>query len=82
MIVTRLSCRFLRIVKCSSINRLQLGFVNVVIAAIRFSYFTTLNVIYLRRPVRDAVVLKCCPKWAANESDFCLFLSRRRRLDK
>ena len=45
-------------------------FVNVFIAPIGFSYFTTLNVIYLHRSVRDVVVLKCCTKWAANESNF------------
>ena len=41
--VTRLSRIFLRIVKRYSIHRLQLGFVNVFIAPIRFSYFTTLT---------------------------------------
>ena len=56
--------------KRSSIHRLQLGFVNVFIASIGFCSFTTLNVMYLRRSVRDVVVLKCCLKWTANESDF------------
>ena len=82
MIVTRLSRSFLRIIKCSSIHRLQLGFVNFFIAPIRFSCLTTLNVMYLRNSVRDVVVLMCCLKWAANESDFFPFLSRRRRLEK
>ena len=79
MIVTRLSRIFLRIARRSSIHRLQLGFVNVFIAPIWFICFTTLNVMYLRKSVRDVVVLKCCSKLAANESDFCRFLSRRRR---
>ena len=47
--VTRLSCSCFRIIKHSSILRLQLGFINCFIAPIGFSCFTTLNVIYLRR---------------------------------
>ena len=82
MIVTRLSCIFLRIVKRSSKHRFQLGFGNVLIAPIGFICFTYLNVIYLRRSVRDVVVLKVCPKWAENESNLCPLLSGRRRLEK
>ena len=82
IIVTRLSRSFLRIVKRSSIYRLQFGLVNVFIVKIVFSWFATLNFIYLRRSVRDVVDLKCCSKCAANESDFCLFLSRLRRSEK
>ena len=70
-----LSRSFLRIVRRSSIHRLQLGFVNVFIAPIGFSCFTNLNVMYLRKSVRGVLVLKCCSKWAANKSDFCPFLS-------
>ena len=73
---------FLRFFKRSSIDRSQLGFLNVFIAPIKFSYLTNLKVIYLRRYVCDVVVLKCYSKRAANESDFCPFLSRYRRLDK
>ena len=51
-------------------HRLQLSFVNFFIAPIGFRCFPTLNVIYLRIYVRDVVVLKCCSKWAANESYF------------
>ena len=82
MIVTRLSRSFLKIIRRSSIHRLQLGFVNVFIAPIEFNCFTTLNVMYLRKSVCGVVVLKCCSKWAANESNICPFLSRRRRSDK
>ena len=66
----------LRILKRSSIHRLQLGFVIVFIAPIGFSCFNTLNDIHFRISVRDVVVLKCCLEWASNESDFCPFLSR------
>ena len=59
---------FFRVVKRSCIHKLQLGFVNVFIAPIGFSCFSTLNVIHLRSSVRDVVLLKCCTKWAANES--------------
>ena len=62
MIVTRLSRIFLSIVRRSSIHRLQLGFVNAFIVPIGFGCFTTLNVMYLRKSVRDVVVLKCCLK--------------------
>ena len=74
IIVTRLSRSFLRIVRRSSIHRLQLGFLNVFIAPIGFICFTTLNVMYLRKSLRDLVLLKCCSKWAANECNFCPFL--------
>ena len=77
--VTRFSCSIFRIVKRSCIHKLQLGFVNVFIAPIVFISFSTLNVIHLRSSVCDVVLLKCCTKWAANESDFCQFLSRRCR---
>ena len=82
IIVTRLSHTFLRIVTHYSIHRLQFGLVNVFIAPIGFSCFTTLNIIYLRRYVRGVVTLKCCSKWSENESDFCPFLSRRRISEK
>ena len=35
-----------------------------------------MNVIYLSRSVRVVVVLKCCKKWAANESDFCISIEK------
>ena len=70
LIVTCLSRSFLRIVKFSSIHRLLLCVVNVYIASIRFSCFTTLNVIYLCRSLHDVVLLKCCSKWALNKSGF------------
>ena len=57
------------ILKCSSVHRLQLGFVNVFIDTIRLSCFITLNVMNLHKSVRDVVYLKCCLKWAANKSD-------------
>ena len=82
IIATSLSRSFLRIVKHSSIHRLQFDFVNIFIGPISFSSFNTLDVIYLRRYVRDVVVLKCCTKWAENESDFYPFLSRRRILEE
>ena len=75
-------CMTFRIVKRSCIHKLQLGFVNVFIAPIVFSCFSTLNVIHLRCSVRNVVLLKCCTKWAANESDFCPFLRRGCRLEK
>ena len=34
------------------------------------------------KSVRDVVLLKCCTKWAANESGFFPFLSRHCRLEK
>ena len=74
MIVMRLPRSFLRILRRSSIHILQLGFVNVFIAPIGFRCFTTLNVMYLRKSVRDVVVLKFCSKWAANESDLVIGL--------
>ena len=64
------------------IKMLEFGFIDAFIAPIRFSYFTTLNVIYLRRSVREVVALKCYSKWSANESDFCPFLSKHRRSEK
>ena len=73
---------FLRIVKCSSVNRLQFSLVNVFISPIGFSCFTTLNVIYLRRFERDVVVLKCCSKRKSNDSGFFLLLSRCRIVEK
>ena len=74
--VTRLWRRFSRINKHSSINKLQLGFVNDFIAPIILRSFTTLKVIHLRKSMSDVVDLKCCSKWSANESDFCPFLRR------
>ena len=71
--VTRLSRSLLKTVKRSSIHRLQLGFIKVFFASVGFGYLTTLNVIYLRRFLHDVVALKCCLKWAANESGFFLF---------
>ena len=78
----RLSHIFFRIVKCSSIHRLQFSVKNVFIAPIVFNWFATLSIIYLRRSVRVVVVLKCCWKSSANEYDLCTFLSGRRRSDK
>ena len=78
MTVNNLFRSFLRIIIRSSVHRLQLGFVNVFDAPIVFRCFTTFNVIYLCISVREVVALKCCSKWAANESDFCLFLIWRR----
>ena len=72
--MTRLSHLYFRVVKRSSIHKLQLGFVNVYIAPIGFSCFTTLNIMYFCRSVCDVVELSCCSTWAANESGFCLFL--------
>ena len=46
---------FFIIVKYFSIHKLQLGFVNVSIAPIRFICFTNFNFVYLRRSVRDVV---------------------------
>ena len=57
IIVTHLSCSFLRIVNNSSIHRLKFGFLNIFIAPIAFSSFTTLNVIYLRISVCEVVFL-------------------------
>ena len=68
--VTYLLRSLQRIVKRSCIYILQLVFVNIFIAPIWFICFTTMNVIYLRRSVRDVEVLKCCSKWAANEYEF------------
>ena len=70
VIVTRLSHSIFRIVKRSYIHKLQLGFVNIFIAPIRFSCFTTLNVMYLSRSVHAVVVLNCCYTWASKESCF------------
>ena len=80
--MTHLSHSFFRIVEPSCIHRLQLGFINVFIASIRFICFITLNIIHLCRSVRDVVLLKWCTKWATNESDFCPFLSRHCRSEK
>ena len=66
----------------TTIHKVQVGFVNVSIAPIGFRCFTNLNDIHLHRSVHDVVELKCCSKWAANESDFCPFLRRRRRSEK
>ena len=76
MSVTRLSRRFLSIVSHSSIHILQVGLVNYFIAAIGLSFVTTLNVIHLCKSVRGLVYLKCCSKWAANESYFCPFFEK------
>ena len=80
--MTHLSLRFFSIVKRSSIHKLHLGFVNFYIAPIGLIYLTTLSDMHLRRSVHDVVYLKCCSKWAANESDFFQFLKRRNRLEK
>ena len=80
--VTRFSHSIYRIVKRSCIHKLQSGFVHVFITPIRFSCFITLNVIHLHSSVCDLVLLKCCTNWAANESDFCPFLSKRCRSEK
>ena len=80
--VTHFSRSFFRIIKRSYIHRLQLGFVNVFIAPIGFICFNNLNVIHFRRSVRAVELSKCCTKWAANESDFCPFLSRHCRSEK
>ena len=80
--MTHLSRSFLRIVKHSSIHRLQFDLVNVFIVTIGFICFTTLNVINLRRYLHGVVELKCCSKWSENESDFCPLLSRHRILEK
>ena len=82
IILTRLSCRFFRIVKYSSIHRLQLGLVNVFIAKIGLNFFTNLNVMHLRRYVLNIIDSKWCLKRAANEFDFFLFLRRYRRSEK
>ena len=63
-------------------HKLQLGFVIFSIAPIELIYFSTLNYMRLHRYVRDVLELKWCSKWAENKSDFCLFLRRRRRLEK
>ena len=57
--MTCFSRSLLRTVKCSSIHRLQLGFINFFIAPIGFNYFTALNFIYLHISIRDLVVLEC-----------------------
>ena len=64
-------------------HRFQLVFLNVSIAPIWLILFTTLNIIRLRRSIRDAVDLNCCLEWAVNESDFIRFLEdvRDRRND-
>ena len=80
--VTHFSRWFFRMVKRSSVHRLQLGFVHVFIAPIGFIWFTALNVAYLRRSVRDVVALRFCSKRAANESNFCPLLIRYRISDK
>ena len=82
MTVMRLSHGFLRIVKRSSVNRLQLGFVNVFIVNTMFRCLTDLNIIYLRRSVHDIVVIKWCSKWWANEYYFYPFLIIRSRSEK
>ena len=56
MIVTRFSRSFLRIVRRFSIHILQLGFVNVFIAPIGFSCFTTTPRTYLRKYMTFKVV--------------------------
>ena len=76
-ILTFLSHRCFRIIKLPSLKILQLVFVNYFISPIGTIWFTTLNFMHLRKYVRSVVDLKCCLKWAANESDFCPFLIRR-----
>ena len=71
--VTRLSHRVLSRVKRSFIHRLKLGSGNDFNDTIGLRYFTTWNVIQLRKSVRDIVYLKCCLKWVANKSDFPRF---------
>ena len=71
--VTNVSRSFLIIFNRSSKHRLQLGFMNDFISPIGFICFTTLNVIYLHRPMREVVDLKCYTKWGANESVFFIF---------
>ena len=53
--VTCLSHSFLIIVKCSSIHRLKLGFVNDFIGPIGLICFTNLNAMHLRKSMRDRV---------------------------
>ena len=49
---------FLMIVKCSSMHRLKLGFINDIIDPIGFSVFINLNRIHLRKSLHDIVDLK------------------------
>ena len=70
--VTRLSRSVLRIIKISSVYRLQSYFVNNFIVPIGLIWFTTSNVIHLLKYMRGIVYLKCCSKWAVDVSDFCL----------
>ena len=56
------------------VQRLQLAFVTVLIAPIRFSWFATLNVMYLHRSVRDLLESKFYSKLAVNEYYFPCFL--------
>ena len=74
--VSRLSCRFLRIVRRSSIHRLKFGFVKIFFTPIGFICFTTLNAIYLRRYVRDVVELKCILKWVGKWVRFLAVLEQ------
>ena len=41
-----------------------------------------LNIMHFCTFLLDVVYLKFCSEWAANESYFCQFLRRRRRLQK
>ena len=75
--VTCLSCTFWRIVKCYSINILQLGFVKNFIDIIRMSCFTTLHFIHLHKLVLDVVDLNCCLKCTTNDSVFLSIFEKR-----
>ena len=79
---THLSRIFLRVVKRSSIHRLQLGFVILFIDTIGLICFTTFNGMHLCSSVHYIVGLQFCLEWAANEPYFCPFLRRRWTSDK
>ena len=70
------------IVRSSSIQRLQLGFVKVFIVITGLICFTNLNGMHLRGYVRDVSDLNFWSKWAEHKSGFCMFLRRLRRSDK
>ena len=74
--------RIFRIVKGSSIHKLQLYSIKKFVTPNGFSYLSNLNGMYLCKSVFDAVSSKCCFKCLANESDFRPFLIRRRKYEK
>ena len=50
----------LRVIKYSSIHRLQLVFMDALISPIGLICMSTLNITHINRSERDVVDLKCC----------------------